>query len=38
MSESNRVHVGSTALGLTYTVLALVAFAGFGAVMARWLM
>jgi hypothetical protein len=38
MSESNRVRMGTAALGFAYTALALAAFAGFGAMMARFLM
>jgi hypothetical protein len=37
MNESNRAGLGSSALGIAYSGLALVGFAGFGALLARWL-
>jgi hypothetical protein len=37
MSESNHAGLGSLALGIAYSSLALVGFAGFGALLARWL-
>jgi hypothetical protein len=37
MSESNRAGLGSVALGIAYSGLTLVAFASFGALLARWL-
>jgi hypothetical protein len=37
MSGQNKIGFAATAIGFTFTVFAMVAFAAFGAMLARWL-